>query len=785
MSKSGGPYKPGQRFGPYRLEEYLGSGAFKSVYRAERIGAQGERETLALGFPHHQDADGLAELEKELAASSRLVHPNILRVHGVERHEGVGFLVMEHLQGESLRALMRRRGRMPAQEALRYAGLLAEALSHAHAAHVLHRDVKPENIFVTADGTPKLLDFGVGRILAYTADVASTRVGTIPYMAPEQFRGAAGTNADLWSLGITFHEMLVGAHPFAGQTAEVIHNIMHAPLDEQALRQAGVDGRIVLILRKMLDKDPERRYRTADELADELELAARRARLVEDDEGRLEVIVRASFPLVYVVSFEEERVLEAVRRIAGQLGEERGRPRSVYVWSASRGLRDGEGNLVSPQTLEDPTAALIHAIENPADAIYAFLDMHRHFSPVTVRLVRDTARAVRATRKSLLFLSPFCQIPAELDKEVTLAMFQLPDRRQLEPALASVAAEMRAAGLPADLDEDARQALLRAASGLTLDEARRAIAAAAIAQRGLTREAARAVAHSKSQAIRKSGVLEYCHSSETAADVGGLEALQAWFRQRYPAFASTARYAGLPVPKGAMLVGVPGCGKSLSARALAGTWGVPLVRLDIGRLFASIVGASEANMRQAIQTAEAVSPCVLWLDEIEKGFAGVGGPTGGRVAARLFGAFLSWLQDKTSPVFVVATANDVAQLPPELLRKGRFDDVFFVGLPAPPEREAVFRIHLAKRRREPDAFDLPALANATNGFSGAEIEQAVNDAMFSAFAESRDLSSGDILQAAGQIIPLSQSRAKEIGQLTLWAETNARPASAAKAGAPR
>jgi len=779
MSKSGGPYKIGRQFGPYRLQAYLGGGAFKSVYQAVQKGAPVGQDMVALGFPHHQDADGLEEMEKELATSSRLVHPNILRVYGIERHEEVSFLVMEYLEGESLRDRLRREGHLPTQEALRYTGLVADALSYAHGLHVLHRDVKPENIFITTDGTPKLLDFGVGRILAYTAAVASTRVGTVEYMAPEQFHGAAGTNADLWSLGVTFHEMLTGGRPFVGETAEVMHHIMHSPLDEGALREAGVDGRIVRVLRKMLDKEPERRYRTAEELADELELAARRTRLVEDDEGRLEVVIRASFPLAYVVSFEEGRVLEAVQRIADRLGADRRRARRLYVWSASRGLRDEQGKLVHQQTLEDPTNALLHAIENPDDAIYVFLDMHRHFSPVTVRLVRDTARAVRTTRKSVLFLSPHCQIPEELDKEITLAVFQLPDRRQLEPALDAVVEELNVSGLATDLTDDDRQAILRAASGLTFDEARRAMLAAGLRRGGLTGDAARNVAQSKSQVIRKSGILEYYQKCETAADVGGLEGLQGWFRQRYPAFANTARYAGLPVPRGAMLVGVPGCGKSLSARALAGTWGVPLLRLDVGRLFGSIVGTSEANMRTAIQTAEAVSPCILWIDEIEKGFAGVGGPTGGRVAARVFGSFLTWLQDKQSPVFVVATANDIARLPPELLRKGRFDEVFFVGLPRPAEREAIVRIHLAKRRREPDGFDLAALVEATEGFSGAEIEQAINDALFQAFHEEREVRTDDIRTAAEKTYPLSRTRARQIAELTQWAEANARPASAA------
>jgi SpoVK/Ycf46/Vps4 family AAA+-type ATPase len=225
-----------------------------------------------------------------------------------------------------------------------------------------------------------------------------------------------------------------------------------------------------------------------------------------------------------------------------------------------------------------------------------------------------------------------------------------------------------------------------------------------------------------------------------------------------------------------LLVGVPGCGKSLSARALAGAWGVPLLRLDVGRIFGSLVGSSEANLRRAIQTAEAVSPCILWIDEVEKGFAGVGGQGGGGVTERVFGYFLSWLQDKKSPVFVAATANDLSGIPPEFLRQGRFDDIFFVGLPGKAERETILRIHLAKRKRVPDGYGLALLADATEAFSGAELEQAVISGLFRAFEASRELETADLQVAIKQTYPLARARAREIAALQQWAETGARPA---------
>jgi SpoVK/Ycf46/Vps4 family AAA+-type ATPase len=337
--------------------------------------------------------------------------------------------------------------------------------------------------------------------------------------------------------------------------------------------------------------------------------------------------------------------------------------------------------------------------------------------------------------------------------------------------------ELREQGKAVEAGREEVAALVRAAAGLTLDEAERAIRRAAELNGGLKPGSERSVIEEKTQLIRKSGMLEYYHSSESFQDVGGLENLLEWFQARTAIFSGIARYAGLPQPKGALLVGVPGCGKSLSARALAGVWRVPLLRLDVGRIFGSLVGSSEANLRRAIQTAEAVSPCVLWIDEVEKGFAGVGGHGGGGIADRIFGYFLSWLQDKRSPVFVVATANDLSNTPPEFLRQGRFDQIFFVGLPGQTERETILRIHLSKRKRDPGRFDLKALAAEAKRFSGAELEQTVVSGLFRAFDANRELETGDLMAAIEETYPLARARAAEIEALEQWAVRGAKPAS--------
>ncbi|MCL4789144.1 MAG: AAA family ATPase, partial [Verrucomicrobia bacterium] len=288
-----------------------------------------------------------------------------------------------------------------------------------------------------------------------------------------------------------------------------------------------------------------------------------------------------------------------------------------------------------------------------------------------------------------------------------------------------------------------------------------------------------AVFSEKQQIIRKSGLLEYCATTESFANVGGLRVLKEWLTKRAVAFTSEARAFGLPPPKGILLLGVQGCGKSLCAKAVSNLWRLPLLRFDMGRMFGSLVGSSEENVRRAIAVAESVAPAILWVDEIDKAFAGSqsSGVTDGGTTARVFGTFVTWLSEKTAPVFVVATANTISQLPPELLRKGRLDEIFFVDLPSRDERQEVFRIHLTKRGREPAHFDLAALAEASASFSGAEIEEAINSALYDAFDVRGELTTQHVLHALAQTVPLARTMDEQIGCLRHWAEGRARNAS--------
>ena len=330
-----------------------------------------------------------------------------------------------------------------------------------------------------------------------------------------------------------------------------------------------------------------------------------------------------------------------------------------------------------------------------------------------------------------------------------------------------------------DVSPEAREQLLKAALGLTLTEAENVFAKIMISGGRLTDADIHAVYAEKKQIIRKSGLLEYYEPEVGFEHVGGLDLLKAWLRTRALAFTERAREYGLPNPRGVFMLGVQGCGKSLCAKAVSALWRMPLLRLDVGRMFGSLIGSSEENMRNALRVAESVAPAVLWLDEIEKALAGASssGMTDGGTTSRVFGTFLTWLSEKTSPVFVIATANNIQALPPELMRKGRFDEIFFVDLPNDEERREIFRIHLVRRKRDPKAYNLDALSEATVGFSGAEIEEAVVSAMYDAFAENVEVTGEHIVRAVRDTVPLSRTMERQLDRLREWADGRARMAS--------
>lgn len=502
----------------------------------------------------------------------------------------------------------------------------------------------------------------------------------------------------------------------------------------------------------------------------------------------IETLIRARYPIIYIISSEEMRVQNLVMEIAKK------RQKKAFEWSYSTGIVPAGTSIQSQKTrspaTKDPLMALDQVIEMVEPAIFIFKDFHPFLTKTNfavVRKLKEIALHLKNSFKTVVLVSPIMEIPTELDKEVTVLNFPLPSREDLNGLLDKIIEDVKQfKQVVIDLDDHGRERLLGAALGLTLAEAENVFAKIIVKDERLTGDDVNEVFSEKQQIIRKSGLLEYCASTENFANVGGLAVLKDWLNKRALAFSSEARAFGLPAPKGILMLGVQGCGKSLCAKAVSNQWQLPLLRFDMGRMFGSLVGSSEENVRRAISVAESVAPAILWVDEIDKSFAGAqgSGATDGGTTARVFGTFLTWLSEKTAPVFVVATANDISQLPPELLRKGRLDEIFFVDLPSREERVEVFRIHLQKRGRHPAEFDLERLAEAAKDFSGAEIEEAINSALYDAFYARGDITTDHVLTALAQTVPLAKTMDEQINRLRSWAEGRARNASVARSVKP-
>lgn len=507
---------------------------------------------------------------------------------------------------------------------------------------------------------------------------------------------------------------------------------------------------------------------------------------VRTGRDELELLIRARYPVVYVVSWEEARVEAHLREIAKH------RAKQLHVWTVTSGLRDatsgGPVAGVGPKgkPVLDPVDALNLVMEHKDPAIYLFYDLNAFLRPEqpcnrsTIRKVRDVARALADSYKTLVICSPLMEFAPELQKDITVVDYPLPGAAELGGLLDKIIDDVAEhASLKVDLDDAGREGLIRAAGGLTLQEAENVLAKTLVNDGTLDGKDVSTVFAEKQQIIKKSGLLEYCETSDGLDDVGGLSELKDWLVRRSLAFSEKARDFGLPAPKGVLLVGVQGCGKSLCAKAVSRTWNMPLLRFDMGRMFSSLVGSSEQNIRRAIAVAESIAPAILWVDEIDKAFAGSTGSAGadGGTSARVMSTFLTWLSEKDKPVFVLATANDISHLPPELLRKGRLDEIFFVDLPSLSERRRIFEIHVGKRGRNAKDIDIDRLARAAEGFSGAEIEQAVISALYDVFYRSGELRTADVEKSLAETVPLSRTMSERIGSLRHWAEGRARFAS--------
>lgn len=520
-------------------------------------------------------------------------------------------------------------------------------------------------------------------------------------------------------------------------------------------------------------------------------------------EKKLGELVNAGFPYLYIPTYEEDRALAVIRKAARDPELIRS-ARSIYEWAQTTGFVC-EGKFV--RDTAQPVQAIDYIVHCQEDAIFLLKDFHVYFGaerntrpdPMVVRRLRDILPELKSSRKTVVFLSPQLAIPGDMEKEISVLDFDLPTMEEIEGLLDELLE-----GLPPEsvrLEPREKRELVRSALGLTMQEAENAFCRAIVKGRGLDGSAIRVIHEEKNQLVKKTGVLEFVNSDLSIQDIGGLENMKTWLLKRNNSWLERARAYRLPAPKGVLITGVPGCGKSLTAKAMSAIWNLPLLKLDMGKIFGGIVGSSEDNMRKAIRTAEAVAPSILWVDEIEKGFAGTRSSGDSGTSARVFGTFLTWMQDKTAPVFVIATSNDISSLPPELLRKGRFDEIFFVDLPTLREREKIFSLHL-KKRLEGSAIAHPAagepglardLAVLSEGFSGAEIEQVVIAALYEAFFAERGLTREDLIRAVQETVPLSVTQKEQIMQLRSWAENRAVSATAREdrelvtdeSGAPR
>ena len=522
---------------------------------------------------------------------------------------------------------------------------------------------------------------------------------------------------------------------------------------------------------------------------------------------RLKVLIDSSTPIVVMETVEEVRVVRTVRAACAALNL------AAFEWSIASGLVRCGVNLATPEfdsplpaggyqataarhAPEQDTQALYNSREPDqmlsnlqsvsVEAVFILKDLHRHMEEaVVVRRLRDVGQQFSVNRRTLVLTGPKIDIPPELRGLVEFLELPLPDRSRLRQIIDETLVRVgRTRTLQRKLNPEGVTAIADNLRGLTEEEAERAISQALVARYALCPETVTDVLQAKKDILRRSGMLEFVEPCDDLEAVGGLQNLKGWLAQRRGAWDDSARAFGLEPARGVIILGVQGCGKSLCARAIAGEWKLPLVKFDTAAVFDKYIGETEKRIQKLFRVAEGLSPCVLWIDELEKVFAGSGPDSASvdaGVSSRILAAFLSWMQDRKAPVFVAATSNNVSALPPELIRKGRFDELFFVDLPAQAEREQILKIQLSKRKRDPAGFELARITAAARGYSGAEIDAAVQTALYAAYAMKSELKTQHLLDALANTVPLSTTRAEEIEQLRGWARTRAVPASLASA----
>ena len=488
-----------------------------------------------------------------------------------------------------------------------------------------------------------------------------------------------------------------------------------------------------------------------------------------DRQRDLELILRSRMPIVVIETRDEKRMLDLLRNITMS------RSSDVYIplfrWTVTDGLQRLDIDLEPQLHNSEPPDVLKHIRAVTKPGVYVLLDFHPYLEdPVIIRLLKDISMRYKDVSRQLILVSHRVKLPHELESFAARFDMALPTEKDREKIIKRVAAEYTREnpGSRVQYDPKAYKLLIQNLSGMTDRDTEKLARNAIFHDGAISKSDLPDVMQAKYELLNRGGILQYEYDTAQFGDVGGLENLKRWLTLRKPAFLNHSEASHLDKPKGVLLIGVQGCGKSLAAKATAGIFNLPLLRLDFATLYNKYHGETERNLRESLKTADVMAPCVLWIDEIEKGLAGRGGETG--TTQRVLGSFLTWMAEKNSGVFVVATANDISTLPPELIRKGRFDELFFVDLPQTDIRKKIFGIHLTSRAQDLGKIDIDAVADAAEGFSGAEIEQAIVSSLYTAHAQSAQLSTRHLLEELQRTRPLSVVMAEKIGTLRRWAE---------------
>ena len=477
----------------------------------------------------------------------------------------------------------------------------------------------------------------------------------------------------------------------------------------------------------------------------------------------LALFLKARYPIIYINTIEEDRVEYVIRKnIKTNLN------RSIYSWDFVDGYTNNPNNEGFAKRNPLQALELVERLNAETPALFLLKDFNRFLTDLSIsRKLRNISRILKLQPKTIIIIGSDLTIPKELQDLITVVQFQLPLEEEISQELNRLISSLNI-----KVDSQLFESLTRACQGLSLERIRRVLSKIIATYKTIDKDSITVLLSEKKQIISQTEILEYSSVNEQITNLGGLENLKDWLKKRKTAFGLQAFNYGLPTPRGLLLIGIQGTGKSLTAKAIANDWQLPLLKLDVGKLFGGIVGESESRLRQMINVAETISPCILWIDEIDKAFSNSDNRGDSGTSNRVLATFISWLSEKTKPVFVIATANNIDLLPIEIIRKGRFDEIFFLDLPEKEEREEIFKIHLQTFRPNSwESFDYNQLAQASDSFSGAEIRQSIIEGMYHAFYEKREFTTEDICMALKELIPLAHLESDQMIRLQQWASS--------------